>query len=179
MRDETDPPLIDPRALRTALGQFATGVAIVTAPGVEGQDVGMTISSFNSVSLDPPLLLFSIARNAHSLATLEAAERIGINILSSAQEDLSSRFARAGTEKWKDCSRAVDEHGAPLLDGALAHFECAPYAQHDGGDHVIFVVRVLRLATPHDAAPLVFFKGKYRSVTGLPIQGETQMESHS
>lgn len=163
---------VDPRAFRNTLGRFATGVAIVTAPSGDGEaDVGMTISSFNSVSLDPPLLLFSIAKSAHSLAALEKAERIGINILSQAQEALSSRFARAGADKWADCAKAPDAHGAPLIEGALAHFECAPHACHDGGDHVIFVVRVLRFEAPFDDEPLLFFKGKYRTLASTSAVG--------
>jgi flavin reductase (DIM6/NTAB) family NADH-FMN oxidoreductase RutF len=162
------PTASDIRAFRDALSRFATGVAVVTAPGADGPDIGMTISSFNSVSLDPPLLLFSVARSALSLSTLLVAKRFGINILSREQEALSSRFARSGGEKWEHCARAPDQHGAPLIEGAIAHFECASYANYDGGDHVIFVVRVLRFVTPADAEPLIFFKGKYRSIAEQP-----------
>jgi flavin reductase (DIM6/NTAB) family NADH-FMN oxidoreductase RutF len=158
------------RAFRDALSRFATGVAIVTAPSADGPDIGMTVSSLNSVSLDPPLLLFSVAKSALSLSTLLGAERFGINILSSDQQVLSSRFARSGAEKWKHCARAPDQHGAPLVEGAIAHFECVPYANYDGGDHVIFVVRVLRFVTPTDLDPLIFFKGKYCSIAELPAK---------
>lgn len=154
----------DPRAFRNALARFATGVAIVTAAGADGPEVGMTISSLNSVSLDPPLLLFSIARTAQSLPSLSQARTIGVNILGRHQEHLSTRFARAQTEKWSDCGWREGRHGAPLLPETIATFECAPYAQYDGGDHVIFVVRVVEFSMPDDAEPLIFFNGKYHAL---------------
>ena len=155
----------DARAFRKTLGRFATGVAVVTAKAADGALIGVTMSSFNSVSLDPPLVLFSIGRSAYSLNAMLAARGFGINLLSRAQRDLSDRFAKAQTDKWRDVAHVVSDLEAPLLDGALAHFECRPYAHYDGGDHVIFVVRVLRFSEPSSGEePLVFFGGRYRSL---------------
>jgi len=125
----------------------------------------MTISSFNSVSIDPPLVLFSIDRRANSLPAMLEAKGFAVNILGREQEHISNRFARALSDKWDQVKRSVGHAQAPLITGALAHFECEPYANYDGGDHVIFVVRVLRhTVRPGNAAPLVFFRGRYRDV---------------
>ncbi|MYZ49113.1 flavin reductase family protein [Propylenella binzhouense] len=154
----------DPKQLRTALGQFATGVAVITAQDRRGGLIGLTMSSFNSVSLDPPLILFSVDRRANSLNALLEAQGYAVNILSRQQEELSNRFARALSDKWADVAHSLGHAQAPLLHGAIAHFECAPYAQYDGGDHVIVVGRVLRFSANPEAEPLVFFRGKYHSL---------------
>ncbi|GGE28296.1 hypothetical protein GCM10007276_01870 [Agaricicola taiwanensis] len=159
--DVTDPI----KQFRQALGEFATGVAVITASGPEGDLVGMTMSSFNSVSLDPPLVLFSIDRKAYSLKIMEEAKGYAVNVLSREQEALSNRFARALSDKWENTLRTVGHAGAPLLESALAHFECEPYATYDGGDHVIFVGRVIRYSTnPNKPEPLVFFRGRYQDL---------------
>lgn len=167
---QAPPADLDPRALRRVLGQFATGVAVVTAAGAEGQMVGMTMSSFNSVSLDPPLILFSVDRTAFSLPVLQAAKGYGINILGREQEHLSNRFARASQDKWSDVAHRRGAHEVPLIEGALAHLECVPYARHDGGDHEVFIARVLRFEAQDVGAPLVFFRGRYHD---LALAGET------
>ncbi|QCI65250.1 flavin reductase family protein [Phreatobacter stygius] len=158
----------DARAFRRALGQFATGVAIVTAHGGAGEAIGLTMSSFNSVSIDPPLILFSADRKALSLPAMLVARGYAVNILSRGQEHLSNQFARAQADKWAAVASAPGHAEAPLLHGALAHFECEPYAHYDGGDHVIFVGKVIRFSTPADleTQPLLFFRGKYHGVDG-------------
>jgi flavin reductase (DIM6/NTAB) family NADH-FMN oxidoreductase RutF len=150
---------------RRALGEFATGVAVITAQG-QGEDlIGMTMSSFNSVSLDPPLVLFSVDRKANSLPAMLQAKGFAVNILAREQENISNRFAKALSDKWADVKRTVGHAEEPLITGALAHFECEPYANYDGGDHVVFVVRVLRHAVrAGNPAPLIFFRGRYRDV---------------
>jgi flavin reductase (DIM6/NTAB) family NADH-FMN oxidoreductase RutF len=156
----------DGSAFRTALGHFATGVALATA-SAQGHLLGMTISSFNSVSLSPPLILFSISRSATSLPLWRAAENYGITVLSEHQTELSDRFARASADKFKDLRVESMENGAPLPSDWLAYFACEPYARYDGGDHDIFVGRVLTFRHRPQAAesrPLVFYKGKYRSL---------------
>jgi flavin reductase (DIM6/NTAB) family NADH-FMN oxidoreductase RutF len=152
------------RDFRRALGQFATGVSIVSLRGLDDEPVGITVSSFNSVSLDPPLVLFSVARDARSLPALTAAKGYVCNILSAEQEHLSNRFAKPLTDKWRAVDHAPGYADAPVIAGALAHFECAPHAQYDGGDHVIIVGRVVRFAQASDAGPLVFFRGRYHSL---------------
>lgn len=153
---------LDFRAFRQSLGEFATGVAVITAQGPNESLIGMTMSSFNSVSLDPPLVLFSVDRRANSLLAMLEAKGFAVNILARDQEHLSNRFARALSDKWDQVARTVGHAEAPLLTGALAHFECEPYANYDGGDHVIFVVKVVRhTMRAGSSPPLIFFRGRY------------------
>lgn len=157
--------MFTPRDFRDALGHFATGVAVVTACDGTGEPVGMTMSSFNAVSLEPPLVLFSVARNANSLASMRDARGYAVNILGRSQEHLSARFARPLTDKWQAVVHSTGYGDAPVLSDVLAHFECKPYAQYDGGDHVIFVCEVLRFATSSaDDEPLIFYRGRYHSL---------------
>ena len=155
---------IDPKAFRAGLGHFATGVAVVTAEAPNGNRIGLTISSFNSVSLSPPLVLFSIARNVYSLVDLEASHRYAVNILQADQRELSGRFSRAGADKWNGVLVRRGTSGCPLLEQSLASFECVPYAAYDGGDHVIFVGRVVRYEANPQGAPLLFFRGNYAAL---------------
>ena len=152
-----------PADFRKALGLFPTGIAIVSARHGNGQLLGMTVSSFNSVSLDPPLVLFSVARNAQSFDSWKSVEGFGVSVLARNQDDLSSRFARGGADKWALVRPVFGEHDIPLMPGALAAFECKRYAVYDGGDHEIFVGRVLSLRSvpAATAEPLVFFGGRY------------------
>lgn len=154
----------DDRRFRDALGAFPTGVAIVSGVTPGGERLGMTVSSFNSVSVAPPLVLFSVARRANSFAAWTELPRYAINILSAQQEELSNRFARPRSDKWADLMVLDGETGVPILPNALAVFECEPYARYDGGDHEIFVGRVIALhITPHKQdLPLIFFGGRYR-----------------
>lgn len=150
-----------PKMFRDALGQFPTGVALVTA-GIPGQEpIGLTVSSFNSVSLDPPLVLFSVDRNALSLPHLLDAPGFAINILAREQQHISAAFSRSLAKDWSNVAYRMSELTAPLITDALACFECKHYAQHDGGDHVIVVGRVINFFHRHNGAPLVFFRGKY------------------
>lgn len=150
---------------RRALGEFATGVAVITAQGQGDDLIGMTMSSFNSVSIEPPLVLFSVDRKANSLPAMLEAKGFAVNVLAREQEDISNRFARALSDKWSEVKRTVGHAEAPLITGALAHFECEPYADYDGGDHVIFVVRVVKHSVrPGNPAPLIFFRGRYRDL---------------
>ncbi|TAL84631.1 MAG: flavin reductase [Candidimonas sp.] len=158
---------MDSKAFRQALGEFATGVAVITAEGSDGDPIGMTMSSFNSVSIDPPLVLFSVDRCANSLPAMSKAKGFAVNVLGREQEDIANRFARALSDKWSQVKCRVGIAKAPLITGALASFECEPYAQYDGGDHMIFVIRVLRhTVRAGNPAPLVFFRGRYRDLVG-------------
>jgi flavin reductase (DIM6/NTAB) family NADH-FMN oxidoreductase RutF len=155
---------VDTRRFRDALAQFPTGVTIITAMTNAGERLGMTISSFNSLSLDPPLVLFSILREAHSFAAWQQAERYAINVLNEDQEELSNKFSRPKGEKWIGQTVLSGKTGVPLLPNAVIAFECEAYGRHDGGDHEIFVARVVEL---HEnlgkrGRPLVFFGGQYR-----------------
>jgi flavin reductase (DIM6/NTAB) family NADH-FMN oxidoreductase RutF len=154
----------DERQFRNALGAFPTGVAVITGQIESGERLGMTVSSFNSVSISPPLVLFSVARRAHSFGAWSAMPRYAINILSQQQEEISNRFARPLGDKWSGLIVLDGKTGVPILPNALAVFECEAYARYDGGDHEIFVGRVLTLrVSPHkQEEPLVFYGGRYR-----------------
>lgn len=150
----------DTQLFRSALGAFPTGVAIVTTCTAEGERIGMTCNSFNSVSLDPPLVLWSLAKKSHSRAAFEAAGHWAVNLLSSDQDDLSTQFARAGKDKFAgvECEIGIGE--TPLLKGCCARFQCATQHVYEGGDHLIFVGRVLKFDQT-DRLPLVFHSGQY------------------
>jgi flavin reductase (DIM6/NTAB) family NADH-FMN oxidoreductase RutF len=150
----------DLRSFRRALGHFPTGVCIVTTQ-VDAVLVGMTISSFNSLSLEPSLVLFSIDRKAASLSLLRKADGYAINMLAENQRDLSDRFARSGSNKWEGTTYTSGLFGAPVLPGVAAVLECAAWAIHAGGDHVLFIAEVKRFRTSADRRPLVFSKGRY------------------
>jgi len=154
----------EPRRLRDALGSFATGVTVVSCRDRSGDRLGITANSFNSVSLEPPLVLVSLDRRLQSLPGFLAAPHFGINILTAEQRDLSDRFARRGAAKWQGARVVEGSGGTPLLAEAMAVFDCARWAVYDGGDHVILVGRVLGLAERPGAAPLVYFGGSYREL---------------
>ncbi len=154
----------DAAALRTALGRFATGVTIVTTRDRCGAPIGLTANSFNSVSLDPPLILWSLARKSVNLAIFEASDHFAVNILAADQRKLSDKFARPVDDRFDSVDWREGAGGAPVLEGTLASFECAAHRQLDGGDHVIFLGRVLRfraMPAEHDKAPLVYYAGQY------------------
>ena len=143
----------DTRALRNALGRFATGVAIVTAIDPDGQPIGLTVNSFSAVSLEPALVLWCLDNNSHNLGCFRSASHHAINILSVDQEELSNRFAGL---QWQ-----AGAGGAPLFNGCCATFEVANEAIHAAGDHTIFVSRVEKFSEITDLAPLLFHAGQY------------------
>ena len=161
---------LDTDAFRRALAQFATGVAIVSAHNPDGEPVGLTVNSFSSVSLSPPLVLFSVARGAQSLPKLLRAPGYAISVLSGGQEELSRRFGgRTGGGRWTAASHVVGQVKAPLIEGAVARFECEPYAAYDGGDHLILVGRVVAFEADESQAPLVFFRRGYHQLAAAPL----------
>ncbi len=151
----------DVRALRNALGRFATGVTIITTVDAQGAPVGLTANSFNSLSLDPPLVLWSLRRSSPNLPSFSQASHFAVNVLGEGQLDLSRRFAAPGDDKFAHGAWATGEGGVPLLSGCAAVFECERVAQQDAGDHVLFIGRVRALS---EAAlpPLLFQAGHYR-----------------
>lgn len=148
----------DPRTFRDALGQFATGVTIVTARSADGTPVGVTANSFNSVSLDPPLVLWSLAKNSRSMEIFQAAAEFAVHILASDQDALSNRFASRTEDKFAGLEIAPD--GLPLLEGCTARFRCRTRHAYDGGDHIIFVGEVIGFEHD-DKPPLLFHGGDY------------------
>lgn len=145
------------RAFRDALGQFATGVTLATIDGPAGP-MGFTANSFSSVSLDPPLVLWSLARSSRRFAYFATAPHFAIHILSAEQAGLIERFGRQGAG-FDGLDHALNAQRVPLIEGALARFECELHATHEGGDHLIVVGRVTR-AVCRGGAPLVFVQGR-------------------
>jgi len=140
---------------------FATGVTIVTARSAEGVLVGLTANSFNSVSLEPPLVLWSLARAAASMAALSTGSHYAINILAANQKQLAERFATKNIDRWADVAFIEGLGGAPVLAGAAASFECFNRSRYDEGDHVIFVGEVERCTHNAGASPLLFHGGRF------------------
>ena len=140
---------------------FATGVTIVTARTPAGILVGLTANSFNSVSLSPPLVLWSLSQAASSMTALSSGSHYAINILAAGQKELAERFASRREDRWKDVQFTEGIGGAPLLTGAAATFECFNRSRYEEGDHVIFVGEVERCSHQAGAAPLLFHGGRF------------------
>jgi flavin reductase (DIM6/NTAB) family NADH-FMN oxidoreductase RutF len=155
---------IDPRTYRDTLGCFATGVTIITSVSRQGELLGITANSFNSVSLTPPLVLFSLDRRAYSLQAFAEAGCFAINVLRDSQKHLSNTFAKAGVDKWSGVAYEAWDTGCPILAGCLASFECTTKATHDGGDHLIFVGEVQRMVRNDAGSPLLYYRGSYCSL---------------
>ena len=151
---------MDALELRRALGRYTTGVTIVSCVDESGGYVGLTANSFNSLSLSPPLVLWSLRQESPSLPAFTAARRFAVNVLAEAQVDLSRRFASRIEDKFAEGVWAVGEHGAPLLAGCAAVFECETVSQQMTGDHCLFIGRVLACAESA-LPPLVFRAGHY------------------
>jgi flavin reductase (DIM6/NTAB) family NADH-FMN oxidoreductase RutF len=160
----TMPAALDSGTLRRALGRFATGVAVITARGPDGGPVGLTVNSLASVSLDPPLLAWSLAERSRSLPVFRSGRPLAINVLSEGQEALSRRFAGGSSaERFTGVAWRSGTQGAPLLEGCLATFECVIRRRIRAGDHRLLLCGIERCAWRQDA-PLLFFASRY----GLP-----------
>jgi flavin reductase (DIM6/NTAB) family NADH-FMN oxidoreductase RutF len=146
---------------KTALGQFASGVTVVTTRDAEGQPLGLTISSFCSVSLEPPLVLVCVDLRSETNAGFEASKMFGLSVLAEGQEEWSRRFASGGPAKFGDVTIETGTHGVVLVPGALAHLECRVTASYEAGDHVIYVGEVVRIHV-NPGRPLVYQAGAYR-----------------
>ena len=157
---------LSPDELRRALGRFVTGVTIVTCRDAAGQPVGLTANSFNALSLEPPLVLWSLRQASSTLAAFTGASHFAINVLSADQVDLSRRFARTATALFDAGPWTDGQGGAPLLAGCAAVFECRRQSHHTAGDHVLFIGEVERLGGSA-ATPLVYYGGHYRTLTDL------------
>jgi 3-hydroxy-9,10-secoandrosta-1,3,5(10)-triene-9,17-dione monooxygenase reductase component len=158
---------VDSRQFRTALGSFATGVTIVTTRAPDGSPIGLTANSFNSLSLDPPMVMWALAKTSLSLEAFEKADYFAVNILSADQQSLADLFATRGAEKFSALNCDTGLGGIPLLRGCSALFECRTSYQYEGGDHVIFVGEVVEFA--HFGRPALAFQGgTYASVVRYP-----------
>jgi flavin reductase (DIM6/NTAB) family NADH-FMN oxidoreductase RutF/DNA-binding MarR family transcriptional regulator len=152
-------PALDARAFRHCLGMFATGVTVITAQSGD-QRAGVTANSFSSLSLDPPLILWSINRSARSFPVFRDARHFAVNILAVSQIDVSQCFSSAEPDRFARMQWRPGADGAPLLEGVVAHFECSTEAQYDGGDHMIIVGRVRRFSQ-FEGGGLLFAQGRY------------------
>lgn len=151
----------DPKDFRRALGKFPTGVTIITTRDNEGKPIGMTASSFNTLSIEPKLILWSIDKSAWSIETFTKSKSFAINVLRSDQVELSNRFARRGEDKFAGLTLTEGVNGSPLLDRAVAWFECTTWNVYEGGDHFIIVGKVDDYAYEENASSLAFYNGRY------------------
>jgi len=156
----------DSLMLRRAFGCFPTGVTIVTTRSPDGSFAGLTVNSFTSLSLDPPLVLWALASQSASLRAFEAATHFAVNILAEDQAWVSRRFATKARDKFHGLSTRAGIEGVPLLEGCSAHIECRMHSAQPGGDHLLFVGEVVRVAVL-SRPPLLYVGGRYRRV-GLP-----------
>lgn len=156
---------LDALEFRSALGCYPTGVIVMTGLADDGERIGLTINSFTSVSLDPPLVSICLARTANSFETLQMRHGFILNVLGEDQRDISGRFATSGGDKWRGVDYRDGRNGVPILVPNLAAFQCTPYAEHDGGDHIIVIGRVEAVEYDPGAAPLVFHQGGYSRLT--------------
>ena len=147
-------------AFRAALGSFATGVTVATTLDESGEPVGVTASSFNSVSLDPPMVLWSLAKDSRSLEAFEQSGHFAIHVLAATQDALSDRFARRGADKFADMDWTKGRLGSPVFTEHAALFECTTRHLYEGGDHIIMVGEVVDFEA-RDEAPLLFHAGRY------------------
>jgi len=148
------------RELRQALGHYATGVAVVTARALDGAPVGLTCNSFTSVSLDPPLVQWSIARASRFHAAMSAASHFAVHVLERRQLELGRQFSSRQHDRFAGVELEEGLAGLPLLKHHHARFQCQAHARHDAGDHTILIGRVLRFEA-HEGEPLVFYRGGY------------------
>lgn len=155
-------------ALRSALGRFATGVTLATCCDATGASVGLTVNSFGALSLEPPLVQWSLRCESPSLAAFQSAEHFAINVLTEGHLELSRRFAAPHSRRFEHGRWHSGRHGCPVLAGALAVFECARRSAERHGDHVLFIGEVLHHSAGHAVAPLLFHASRYRRM-GDPL----------
>lgn len=155
------------REFRDALGLFPTGVAVVTAIDAHGRPAGITVNSFTSVSLDPPLILVAIARTSRNFDLLSAAPHFAVNLLREDQRQVATAFASTQADRFAQVRHRAAHGGSPVLEPHLVSFECETHARHDGGDHVLLLGRVVKINLEAAAPlrPLLYFRGQYRELS--------------
>lgn len=163
------PAALDPRALRNAFGHYTTGVVVVSTTTPSGQKMGVTVNSFTSVSLDPPLVLFCLLNSSNAYRIWQQARHFTMNILTADQRSVSNAFARpSATSPWDAVAHTLGANGCPLINGAAASLECAWHAHFPGGDHLILVGRVTAVHSEvAHAVPLAFYRGQYGTYWGV------------
>ncbi|NLF53075.1 MAG: flavin reductase family protein [Thauera phenolivorans] len=161
MSQQITPPADFTRQFRNALGMFATGITVVTTRTPEGEPIGLTVNSFNSVSLEPPLIVWSLTADLPSTPVFENAEYYAINVLAEDQAALSQRFASRAEDRFAGLEFDEGTGGVPLLRGCCARFECRNTVRYPGGDHVVFISEVVAFDR-EELAPLIYHAGAYR-----------------
>ncbi len=154
----------DSQQFRRALGRFATGVCVITANPLGHKPFGVTVNSFSSLSLTPPLVLWSLQKTSDTMDAFATATSYCANVLAEDQQALSGRFAKKGDHALEDADYRTGDAGLPVLHGALASFECEIDARHDGGDHIILVGKVVAMHAGEPGKPLLYFDGGYRQI---------------
>jgi flavin reductase (DIM6/NTAB) family NADH-FMN oxidoreductase RutF len=159
----------DARKFRNALGWFATGVAVITTQAEGQAPIGITVNSFSSVSLDPPLILWSLDKKSDTLAVFEKVNVFTVNVLREDHRKISTRLSKQGDHCLDGLATRVGTNGLPAIEEALAHFECEVYARHDAGDHIILLGRVTHYEYAEDGRPLLYHRGGYQGLaSGAP-----------
>ena len=168
--DQGAPLAIDPLRFRDTLGHYASGITVITGVDDDGP-IGFTCQSFYSVSVDPPLVSFSVMTNSTTYPRIREAGRFVVNVLGADQDGVSSQFARKGTDKWAGVDSSVTASGLPIIVDTVMWLECELWAEHEAGDHFIVVGRVVDMSLPdwHRAEPLLFFQGRYRRLEELEV----------
>lgn len=161
MSDIRSSSTIDAATYRRVLGRYPTGVAVITAARDGHAPCAMAVGSFSSVSIDPPLISFFPSKRSTSWPAIKAAGQFCVNVLSSEQGELCRRFSTTGIDRFAGLTHAASPNGSPLLDRIVAWIDCAPYAEHEAGDHVIVIGRITDLDVAHAAPPLLFLGGRY------------------
>lgn len=156
----TTQPALDTRALRNCLGQMATGITVIATRSSQGDLVGLTANSFGALSIDPPLIVWSLRLASPSLSAFQSQARFVVNVLAQTQTDVSHQFASSQTHKFDGAAYTLNAHGLPMLHGASAWFECRTVSQQTAGDHCLFIAQVERF-NQAEAPPLVFHGGAY------------------
>ena len=167
--------MFDPQAFRDALGSFVMGVTIVTARDGEGRPFGLTANSFNSVSLDPPMVLWSLSLRSRTLPVFRDATSWAVHVLAADQQPMSDRFARPGEDKFAGLAVVDGPEGAPLIEGCAARFGCRARFEYEGGDHAIFLGEVVDFDR-REAAPLIYHGGRYGRVMRAPTGEDLERE---
>ena len=167
--------MFEPQAFRDALGSFATGVTIVTARDAAGRAFGLTANSFNSVSLDPPMVLWSLSLQSGSLPVFREAACWAVHILAADQQPMSDRFARPGADKFAGLEDRDGPEGAPLIPGCAARFGCTARFEYEGGDHAIFLGEVTDFDR-REVEPLIYHGGRYARIMRRPAGVDLERE---
>lgn len=152
---------VDPKKFRQALGSYGTGVAVITTLNAEHVDIGVTVNSFSSVSLDPPLVLFSMANTSNSTVAFNLSKKFVVNVVAHDQEAIAMNFARPSTADWTSIHTSPADNGCVKISGSLAYLECDLDCTHEGGDHVILIGRVTKFEIGSESPPLMFYKGGF------------------